>query len=140
MSLLHDESFPAQRAGWILSYSLDQFSGRGSPGLNLRDVRRLPVPLAPLSEQDALATAIDQFLGSVTTLTECFREAYDSLDQLDQTILAKAFRGELVPQDPSDEPAAILLERLREEWQAAAIHNGKTKLKRDRRTVQKDRQ
>jgi hypothetical protein len=31
MSLLHRESFPAQQAGWILSYSLDQFSGRGSP-------------------------------------------------------------------------------------------------------------
>ena len=30
MSLLHRESFPAQRAGWILSYSLDQFSGRAS--------------------------------------------------------------------------------------------------------------
>jgi type I restriction enzyme S subunit len=36
------------------------------------------------------------------------------LDQLDQAILAKAFRGELVPQGPSDEPASALLMRIRE--------------------------
>ena len=36
-----------------------------------------------------------------------------AFDQLDQSILAKAFRGELVPQDPSDEPASVLLERIR---------------------------
>ncbi len=37
------------------------------------------------------------------------------MDKLTQVILAKAFRGELVPQDPNDEPASVLLERIREE-------------------------
>jgi type I restriction enzyme S subunit len=37
------------------------------------------------------------------------------IDHLDQAILAKAFRGELVPQDPSDEPASVLLDRIRAE-------------------------
>ena len=35
------------------------------------------------------------------------------IDQLDRAILAKAFRGELVPQDPNDEPASVLLERIK---------------------------
>jgi type I restriction enzyme S subunit len=35
------------------------------------------------------------------------------IDHLDQAVLAKAFRGELVPQDPNDEPAGVLLERIR---------------------------
>jgi type I restriction enzyme, S subunit len=39
-------------------------------------------------------------------------------DRLDQATLAKAFRGELVPQDPNDEPAAALLERIHAEKQA----------------------
>jgi type I restriction enzyme S subunit len=37
------------------------------------------------------------------------------IDHLDQAILAKAFRGELVPQDPNDEPASVLLERVKAE-------------------------
>ena len=43
------------------------------------------------------------------------RLAEHLLPKLDQAILAKAFRGELVPQDPNDEPAAALLERIRAE-------------------------
>jgi type I restriction enzyme S subunit len=37
------------------------------------------------------------------------------LEQVDQAVLARAFRGELVPQDPNDEPASVLLERIRKE-------------------------
>jgi type I restriction enzyme S subunit len=40
-------------------------------------------------------------------------------DRLEQDTLAKAFRGELVPQDPNDEPAAVLLERIRAEREQA---------------------
>src|SRR5687768_12211236 len=42
------------------------------------------------------------------------------LDRLDQAILARAFRGELVPQDPADEPAGVLLDRIRAERAATA--------------------
>ena len=43
------------------------------------------------------------------------------IDHLDQAVLSKAFRGELVPQDPSDEPASSLLERIRAERAAAPV-------------------
>jgi type I restriction enzyme S subunit len=48
-------------------------------------------------------------------LKQNYKEAKAYLDQLDRSILAKAFRGELVPQDPNDEPASVLLERIRAE-------------------------
>jgi type I restriction enzyme, S subunit len=44
-----------------------------------------------------------------------YQKAKAVVDKLTQSILAKAFRGELVPQDPNDEPASELLERIREE-------------------------
>ena len=44
--------------------------------------------------------------------------AADLRHRLEQATLAKAFRGELVPQDPNDEPAAVLLERIQAEQQA----------------------
>ena len=42
-------------------------------------------------------------------------QSEEELDSLDQSILAKALRGELVPQDPNDEPASVLLKRIRTE-------------------------
>jgi type I restriction enzyme, S subunit len=44
-----------------------------------------------------------------------FYKANSYIEKLTQSILAKAFHGELVPQDPNDEPASVLLERIKEE-------------------------
>jgi type I restriction enzyme S subunit len=59
------------------------------------------------------------------------------LDRLDQAILAKAFRGELVPQDPNDEPASVLLQRIR----ASRAAEGEPPIRRRRlpRGVGRDR-
>jgi type I restriction enzyme, S subunit len=46
------------------------------------------------------------------------------IEHLDQAILAKAFRGELVPQDPNDEPASVLLERIRTSREATPARSG----------------
>jgi type I restriction enzyme S subunit len=51
----------------------------------------------------------------VERLAEEAIRAANLTNKLDQSILAKAFRGELVPQDPNDEPASVLLERIRAE-------------------------
>ena len=69
------------------------------PGLNLRDVRRLPVPIAPLPEQEALESQIATAIESVANAKVQVAESEFALTQLDQSILAKAFRGELVPQN-----------------------------------------
>jgi type I restriction enzyme S subunit len=49
--------------------------------------------------------------------------ARDHFDTLKQSILAKAFRGELEPQDPNDEPAATLLERIRKARENREAHS-----------------
>ena len=85
------------------------------PGLNLRDVRMLPVPVAPWDEQLALVKATNSALERIRCMTSNVASAAASLASLDQSILAKAFRGELVPQDPNDEPASALLARIKAE-------------------------
>jgi len=49
------------------------------------------------------------------------------VDHLDQAVLAKAFRGELVPQDPNDEPASVLLDRIRAERVAGVVKDKQRK-------------
>jgi type I restriction enzyme S subunit len=70
-------------------------------------------PLPPLEEQTEIVRRARGALDQITRMEERLSANFADLDQLDQSILAKAFRGELVPQDPNDEPASVLLERIR---------------------------
>lgn len=119
-------------AGWLDSpfaqnWLHAHYRGIDMPGLNLRDVRRLPVPIAPLAEQEALEMKIESSIAMIANATKQVAESHSELTQLDQSILAKAFRGELVPQDPSDEPASELLARIRSARQATASTKSKRK-------------
>ena len=73
------------------------------------------VPIPPIEEQLVIVEKIDSFLERLTPLESLFQTETVRYDQLDQSILAKAFRGELVPQDSNDESASVLLERIRTE-------------------------
>lgn len=89
--------------------------GAAVRGINIGDVRALQVPLPPISEQKEIVRRVEALFSKAEIIESRYYKAKTQVDQLTQSILAKAFRGELVPQDPSDEPAAILLERIRAE-------------------------
>lgn len=91
------------------------YRGIDMPGLNLRDVRRLPLPLAPLAEQAEIAAAVGGAQSKLRELRARHSQCHSLIERLVMAILSKAFRGELVPQDPADEPASVLLERIRPE-------------------------
>ena len=74
-----------------------------------------PYPVAPLAEQQEIVRRVELFFKTAEQIEQQYQEAKAYLDKLNQSILAKAFRGELVPQDPNDEPASVLLERIRAE-------------------------
>ncbi|PXF56936.1 MAG: restriction endonuclease subunit S [Candidatus Methanogaster sp.] len=90
---------------------------RGStfPNLSKDQLNSLPIPLPPLSEQHAIVNRIETLFHRTSKVEERVAAATSHADRLTQSILAKAFRGELVPQDPDDEPASVLLERIRKE-------------------------
>ena len=99
--------------------------------VNLFDLRRFAIPLSPLSEQYKLNELLSNSLKILNNHMEQSNSLESMLQIFEQAILSKAFRGELVPQDPNDEPASILLERIRQE-KARAVAEPKVKDKRNR--------
>lgn len=90
-------------------------SSAGHQRISLSDVRRFPIPLVALAEQREVARQIALQLASVEELRAKIAVIQSQLDKLDQRALAKAFRGQLVPQHSADEPATALLPRVRVE-------------------------
>ena len=80
--------------------------------LSTTKVKAIPIPLAPLPEQRRIAEEVDQQLEKHSRLEQSIRHALDRLRAVRRSVLAVAFSGQLVPQDPTDEPASVLLERI----------------------------
>ncbi len=89
--------------------------GGNQPNLNLSKVRSITVPIPSKEEQIEIVSQVESFFALVDTLEEKIEAAKKRVDKLTQSILAKAFRGELVEQNPDDESAEKLLERIRAE-------------------------
>ena len=88
-------------------------------GVNIQHIGKaglanFPIPVPPKSEQDEIVRQIETAFAEIDRLGVEAEKALILSDRLDQRILAKAFAGEIVPQDPNDEPASVLLERIRE--------------------------
>ena len=99
----------------------------GQSGVSGLDVKGTPIPVPPIAEQCRIVAEVDKQLSVVqqaeTTVDASLRRA----ERLRQSVLKRAFEGKLVPQDPDDEPASVLLERIRAEREAAeasASRNG----------------
>ena len=87
--------------------------GGGKPGLNLSNIRDLLVPIPIIEEQVEMASRVEKLFVLADRLDAKLASTTSCVNQLTQSILAKAFRGELVPQDPSDEPATFMLKRIK---------------------------
>ncbi len=96
-------------------------STAGQYNLNLVSLRSLPIPLPPLDEQRRIVARVEEQLSAIEALHAALERAHRRSASLRRAVLERAFRGELVPQDPSDEPASVLLERIRAARQAAPL-------------------
>ncbi|ASL28588.1 specificity determinant HsdS [Azotobacter chroococcum] len=79
----------------------------------------MPVALPTFEEQTEIVRRVEQLFAFADQLEAKVNEAKTRIDRLTQSILAKAFRGELVPQNPDDEAASVLLERIQAQRAAA---------------------
>jgi len=89
--------------------------GGGKPGLNLQNIKGLKVALPSIEEQKEIIRRVESLFNMADTVEKQYKDAKARTNRLTQSILAKAFRGELVPQDPNDEPASKLLTRIKVE-------------------------
>jgi type I restriction enzyme S subunit len=104
-------------------------TGTGLRHIHLKDLRAFAVPVAPAAEQAILVERVRAYLDRIRTLQRLQESGVEALSVLDRSILAKAFRGELVPQEPNDEPVSVWLERIR----AQGAGQGKARRGRARR-------
>jgi type I restriction enzyme S subunit len=91
------------------------FTGTGIKHLTGESLRRIPVPVQEISKQHEIVAAIESRLSVCDKLEKLVDENIIKSEALRQSILKKAFEGRLVPQDPSDESAEKLLERIKAE-------------------------
>ena len=91
----------------------------GQANVNGTKLRALGIPLPPMAEQIEINRLLNAAFARADRLEAEATRARALLDRLEAALLAKAFRGELVPQDPNDEPASVLLDRIRAERAAA---------------------
>jgi len=89
--------------------------GVSQSNINAQKLAKFEVPFCSLEEQREVVHRINSLFLVANRLEQNHKEAKAYTDTLNQSILAKAFRGELVPQDPNDEPASVLLERIKAE-------------------------
>lgn len=103
--------------------------GAGKPGLNLDNIRSVKIQLPELDEQKFIVQKINELLSIEASLTSAIESEIQRAESLRQSILKKAFSGRLVPQDPNDEPASVLLERIRAEKATQSIKSRTRKRK-----------
>jgi type I restriction enzyme, S subunit len=113
----------AVAANWSQKWLTRVSKGVAYTGVNIRDLKRLPVPVPPLAEQQEIVRRVKTLLALADGIEQRAATAITKVGRLNHSILAKAFSGELVPTEAElarregrdYEPASVLLERIRAE-------------------------
>ena len=112
-------------------------SSAGQNNVSLSLIHTMPMPFPPLAEQHRIVSEVERRLSVVQQAEATVEASLARAEQLRQSILKQAFSGKLVPQDPDDEPASALIERIRAEREAEAQASVSGKGKSGRRSAMK---
>ena len=100
--------------------------------ISQNDLEKIIIPTPPIEEQQEIVRRVEALFAKADRIEAQYKNARQQVDRLTPALLAKAFRGELVPQDPNDEPASVLLGRVKEArsiGQVKTVQRTKKKIK-----------
>jgi len=106
------------------------------PSVRKTDVQQIPIPLPPLTEQQCIVEEVEQRLSVAGEMEKAVQQSLKRAQRLRHSILKRGFEGRLVPQDLSDEPASVLLERIKAKKAKREAETKATKGKRKKKTPQ----
>ncbi|HBC90908.1 MAG TPA: restriction endonuclease subunit S, partial [Lactococcus sp.] len=113
---------------YMLSHLIPTGEGTSIPQLTVPGIKPFLISLPPYHEQLRISESIESYLQIIDEIDKGQVELKNLADQLKQKVLDIAMQGKLVPQDPNDEPASVLLDKIREEKQRL-FEEGKLKKK-----------
>lgn len=113
--LLNTYLFYTLKSQLVFSKATKVATGSAQLTVTLTGLKKIKIPLPPLEEQKEIVRRVEALFKKCDLIEQRYQQAKAYTDKLTQSILAKAFRGELVPQDPNDEPASVLLEKIKAE-------------------------
>ena len=121
---------------WVQFLDLAKiYDGSNVPQINNKNVDPLPFPICSIEEQREIASILEKMLSLVDEMEMDITQELQKADALRQSILKAAFAGQLVPQDTNDEPALVLLDRIKVEKEQASKSREITKRTRKKRIV-----
>ena len=117
------ESHPCTPSGFrtgVTPFGQLYFEAQGKQTTNLASINKtvlsnFPIPLPPIAEQEEIIRRLESQMAIVDHLERDVASSLGQLSAIRQSILKKAFSGQLVAQDPDDEPASVLLDRIKAE-------------------------
>ena len=93
----------------------------------VKNLKALPVPILPINEQREIVSRLSELTSQIDNMEQEVESQLQKAETLRQSILKRAFSGRLVEQDPNDEPASVLLERIKAETAAQTTSNKKNR-------------
>lgn len=94
---------------------LSEASGSATGFIKQSDFKQRLIPVPPIKEQERIVQKIEACFSKIEETEQSLNKVEILLEKYRESLLAKAFRGELIPQNPDDEPASVLLAKIREE-------------------------
>ena len=101
--------------------------GATNQSIDKKSVRSIWIACPPIEEQDEIVLRVEKLFNEIELIESSYNSSNKYIQTLTQSILSKAFRGGLVPQDPNDEPASKLLKRIHAERERAREKESKAR-------------